>query len=153
MTLPNEHDKVNAERTLARSLKLSQRQRESARTAINPTVIVQELIDIKILLDPVEQDDGTFATPGKEYLASLKLKADINFKLLDKVLPSIKQVEIEATHQHQHTHDISKVSTVELANRLQQWRHEQQLAAGAPNVIDVTPTVVDTAPEDPTPFL
>jgi len=154
LTTANEHDKANAERTLARSLKFSQQQREAARALIQPADLIQDILDIDGELQPIPEDDGSFTYPEKESLASAKMRIDIKFRLLNKALPDLKSTEITGIIEHNHGLDVSKMPDVELAQRLLLWQAAQHSIAHSPNIIDITPTVVsETQPESTYDFL
>lgn len=122
-------DRAMDRENLARQMRTSQMMREMAREQINPTQQITEIMEIDMQLqgEMTLNDDGTAGVPiplEREVIAALRARADIKFRLLDKVLPNLKATESLnlSMHDHQGTIGIKKVSDVELAARLQNWR-------------------------------
>ncbi len=156
-SLAAQRDREIDKENTARLLRINQQAREAARGLINPSTVIQELMEIKMALQPIaivdpdtHEPTGELEYPSKDAVMALKLKADINFKLLNKNLPDLKSVEVTGNVDHQHSHDITKISDVELAQRLTLWQRTQQtLADPDQNVIDITPvTQSEPTPTD-----
>jgi len=112
---------------LARQIRTNQMMREQARELIQPTPIISDLINIDLLLQGEQDIAGNTIPLEKDVIASLRLRADIKFRLLSKVLPDLKATESVShnTHDHAHLHaDVGSVSNMELAQRLQLWRRD-----------------------------
>jgi len=159
LTSTNEHDRANAERTIARSLKFSQQQREAARVMNDPAKHMEDINSLLYKICPAEQDDGSFSTAvSKDTLTATKIVIDTKLKLLNKSLPDLKIEEIvgNVTHNHNHSLDVSQMSKVEKVNRLLKFFDDQKKIATSENVIDVTPITTTIAPPenaDDLPFL
>ena len=122
-------DRVMDRENLARQMRTSQMMREMAREQINPTQQITEIMDIDRQLqgEITIGKDGEAGIPiplEREVIQALRARADIKFRLLDKVLPNLKATESLNLSMHEHggTIGIKKVSDVELAARLQNWR-------------------------------
>ena len=122
-----ERDRAVAKENRARALRFAAQAREQARDNIDAIRILSEITEIDCMLRPGKDVAGNLLPPDKEMVAALKARADIQFRLLDKVLPNLKSTESVShnTHEHQHLHaSLGQISDVELAQRLQMWRKD-----------------------------
>jgi len=150
LTKTTEQDRANAERTIARSLKFSQQQREHARTMIDPAGILTQIFEMDTMITPTLQINGEFTPPTRDMLAAVGKRLDLRFKLLNKALPDLKSTEITGIIDHNHTMDVGKMSDIELAQRFVMWATNQQSIANTENVIDVTPVTQQAVPTEHT---
>ena len=141
ITATTEADRANSERTLARSLKMSQQQREHARTLIRPAELIQDILELDIKMTPAPNDDGTINVIDKTHLAVLSKQIDTRFRLLNKALPDLKSTEITGIIDHKVGLNPATISDIELAQRLLLWQQDQRTIAHSSNIIDVTPVV------------
>ena len=136
-------DRDKARENLARQLRTNQMMRESARERINASQIIDQIGEIdarlqgtatigtKEVVDPVtgEASIVEYEIPvpmDRDIIAALKVRADIKFKLLGKVLPDLKATESIShnVHDHSHSHLHAPVSSVEMATRIQLWQSQ-----------------------------
>lgn len=124
-SIASKDDRLRDKENIARQMRTSQMMREAAREQINPTQVISELQNIDLELQGEKDSAGNKIPLEREIISALKARADIKFKLLDKVLPNLKATESTnlTLHDHAHAHIHNhKVSDVELAQRLQMWR-------------------------------
>ncbi|MGI9570292.1 MAG: hypothetical protein ACR2PH_11270, partial [Desulfobulbia bacterium] len=114
------HEREN----LARQMRTSQIVREQAREQINPTQVITELFEIDLKLQgETDLNTGQPIPMAREIISALKARADIKFRLLDKVVPNLKATESLNLSMGEHNININqKISDVELAQRLQIWK-------------------------------
>lgn len=138
-------DRLRDRENLARQMRTSQMMREQAREQINPTQIISELGEIDAALQGDSDQAGNPIPMEREIISALKARADIKFRLLDKVLPSVKATESISHNIHDHS-ITARVSDVEIATRLQLWRQrheaskESDVEATYEVIEDVEPT-------------
>jgi hypothetical protein len=121
-------DKAHDRENLARQIRTGQMMREQAREQINATQVLTEIMEIDLKLQGEKDVAGNMVPLEREIISALKARADIKFKLLGKVLPDLKATEsISISHAtHEHTHEHTSVTNMELAQRLQLWRRNHQ---------------------------
>ena len=117
-------DRRQDKEALARQLRTTKMMAAQAREQINATQLLTEIESIDRDLQGERDVAGNPIPLEREVIAALRARADIKFKLLDKVLPSLKQVESSHEHTHQHAHVHANIDNVELAQRLQMWRKQ-----------------------------
>ena len=117
-------DRLVDRENMARALRTSQMMREQAREQINATTVISELKTIDLELMGNKDPAGNTIPLEPQVISALKARAEIRFKLLNKVLPDLKATEAttHAVHDHNHSHIHAQISNVELAQRLQLWR-------------------------------
>ncbi len=120
-------DRLHDRENLARQMRTSQMMREAAREQIDATTVISQIQEIDLQLQGEKDNAGNQIPMEREIISALRARADIKFRLLDKVLPSLKATEAVShnIHDHAHAHMHAKVSDVELAQRLQLWRKKQ----------------------------
>jgi len=151
-------DRDKARENLARQLRTNQMMRESARERINASQIIDQIGEIEAQLmgsytegtkEHIDTATGeitkvTVQTPipmEREIIQALKIRADIKFRLLGKVLPDLKATESIShnVHDHQHAHLHAPVSSVEMATRIQLWQKQIKTQKQEVKVINEIP--------------
>ena len=132
-------DKAKARDNLARQLRTNQMMRESARERINASQIIDDIHEIELgmrgfateavkeVKDPTTGEISTvrYEMPiplDKDVLMAFRARADLKFRLLNKVLPDLKATESISHNVHDHNVVHSPVSSVELATRIHLWQ-------------------------------
>ena len=118
------HDRNRDRENLARQLRSTQMMREQAREQINPTAVIDEIIQIDIKLMGEEDAAGNPIPLDPAITKQLQARATIKFKLLSKVLPDLKATESisYSAHDHQHQHQHKQVDDLELIARLRLFK-------------------------------
>ena len=136
-------DRLRDRENLARQMRTTQMMREQAREQISATQLIADLEDIDTQLQG-ETDEGGRAIPmEREIISALKARADIKFRLLDKVLPSLKSTESTNLNVHDHNHVHTKVNSVELATRFRMWQQQQEAKTIEGKVAETQPSTPD----------
>ena len=122
-------DRLQERENLARQLRTNQMMREQAREMIKPSDIITEIQAIDLLMQGNKDIAGNSIPMEQTIITALRARADIKFRLLNKVMPDLKATESisHSTHDHQHAHAHTTVSNMELATRLQLWRRTHDL--------------------------
>ena len=118
-----EDDRLRQRENLARQMRTNQVMREQARDNINAIKTIDEIEQINLALQGEKDQAGEPIPLDPDIRRQLEARATIKFKLLDKVLPNLKASESLNLTMGDHNITVTqKVSNVELAARLQEWR-------------------------------